>query len=53
MKYIVRFSYEGFIHDVDVTANNKREAYKKGKQKLAKRLFKMSMLRNYECIEAY
>lgn len=51
MKYLVRIRFQNLIYTIDVTAKNKPEAYNKAKEKLAKRLFKMSNLKNYTCDE--
>lgn len=51
-KYMVRIEFDKLlIYQEDVYANTKREAYSKAKKRLAKKLFKMSKLKNYYCVE--
>lgn len=48
--YFVCITFDGsLIYGEDVMANSKREAYTKAKNKLARKLFKMSKLTNYSC----
>ena len=49
----VRLSFDGhIIYNMEgIRARNKTEAYRKAKEKLAKQLFKMSKIRNQECLE--
>ena len=50
--YFVRIYFDGsLIYGVDVKANSKREAYKKAKERLARKLFRKSRLTNYSCNE--
>jgi hypothetical protein len=51
-KYIVTILFDkSLTYQEDVYANTKREAYSKAKKRLAKKLFKMSKLKNYYCVE--
>lgn len=50
--YIVSIEFDGsIIYTEDVKANNRREAARKAKQRLAKRLFKESRLKTYDVQE--
>lgn len=50
--YFVRITFDGsLIYGEDVMANSKSEAYIKAKEKLARKLFKKSKLKNYSCNE--
>lgn len=52
MKYLVRIEFDkAVIYQEDVTANSRKEAYAKAKARLAKKLFKASKLKNYDCKE--
>ena len=50
--YLVSIEFDNaLIYQEDVKANNKREAARKAKQRLAKKLFKESKLKTYDVVE--
>lgn len=50
--YTIRLAFDKtIIYDVDVKANNLKEAIPKAKEKLAKRLFKPSRITYWDKIE--
>lgn len=51
-RYLVTIGFAKVVlFDEEVMANNKREAYAKAKKRIAKKYFKMSRLKNYNCSE--
>ena len=51
--YHVNIEFDNaLIYQEDIKANNKREAAKKAKQRLAKKLFKESKLKTYDVVES-
>lgn len=51
--YVVNIKFFQEIFQMDVKAHSKSEAYKKAKERFARRLFKMSNLKNYSCTELW
>ena len=52
MRYLVRIEFDSsVIYEILVTACTKREAYCKAKKRIAKKLFSLKKLKNYDCTE--